>query len=151
MARRSKTDSEASNADARTARGRKSVKAKSRIASAAKPGKPSLVADLEARLELRTQEAEEFRQQHIHDLLSSEGDQVPEAQQRAKVGCHSDLPSRILRGPLMSGGFSHFVTSRLLRFLPVGAVAGWDLHARERAASFRTACHPMAQSRQPPV
>ena len=33
----------------------------------------------------------------------------------------------------MSGGFSHFVTSRPLRLLPAGAIAGWDLHSLESA------------------
>ena len=37
----------------------------------------------------------------------------------------------------MSGGFSHFVTSRPLRLLPVGAIAGWALHSLESAAFSR--------------
>ena len=34
-------------------------------------------------------------------------------------------------------GFSHFVTSMMLRLLPAGAVAGWDLHPLESAAFAR--------------
>src|SRR6202040_1881547 len=34
-------------------------------------------------------------------------------------------------------GFSHFVASMLLRLLPAGAVAGWDLHPLESAAFSR--------------
>jgi GAF domain-containing protein len=86
MARRSKTGGKASKADAgkaSPARGRKSVKTKGRIAPAAKPRQPSLVTDLEARLELRTQEAEEFRQQRsatadiLKVIASSPSDTTP--------------------------------------------------------------------------
>ena len=39
-----------------------------------------------------------------------------------------------------SEGFSYFVTSIVLRLLPAGAVAGWDLHPLESAALSR--CTP---------
>src|SRR6202040_368922 len=41
-------------------------------------------------------------------------------------------------------GFSHFVASMLLRLLPAGAIAGWDLHPLESAAFAR--CTPEADT-----
>ena len=120
MARRSKTGGKASKAGARKAspaRGRKSVKTKGRIAPAAKPGTPSLVADLEVRLGLRTREAEEFRQQQsatadiLKVIASSSSDTTPVFEAIASsakrlLGGFSTAVFRIFGDTVHLGGFT---------------------------------------------